>query len=175
MDTKANGIDKLELPDGASVTRFTLPKGKVSLEVLEQFADALDSQPETVPVMMVTHSSLPPGPEDPVPDWQWLEVAGRYRQAQERFLNRGGQLISLVTDTLVGGIYLIHGMSAQLRLIFEGAKVYPAMTPEAFEDHFNEPYPHDDSAQEALKHNLVNRVISPEQLDEVLSNSLDRY
>jgi hypothetical protein len=60
-------------------------------------------------------SNCPGFDETPVTEGKSLVVlAGRYRHLQQMF-KRQGRIFSYIYDVAVGGVYLMHGMSAQFR------------------------------------------------------------
>lgn len=46
--------------------------------------------------------------------------AGKLRACQQEFRQNGGLIVSIAESNCVGGVYLMHGLSAQRRLIIEG-------------------------------------------------------
>lgn len=129
--------------------------------VLEQLAD---KSPQDSVALLVSHHSELPMLSDIAHTHEWLRDAGQYRQAQYRFKQRGGLLASLVTHTLIGGPYLVHGLAAQYRLALTHTHCYPSLDPGGFERIFHVPYPHPSDAEHAEKNGLIHARIEPNVL-----------
>ncbi len=159
------------LSEGKSILRLAWETGPFSEVALNQFAQALERTPSSMPVLMVTHHADLPLLTQPV-EQTWLLASGAYRTTQENFKARGGCLISLVTGCLIGGPYLIHGMAAQHRLAYTSTSVYPSLPAERYESLFKHPYPHPTKAQVALEKGVLTQLTSPHELTDTLSSLL---
>lgn len=166
-------VEEKFLPEGSCITLCKLSSGPVETASLKALAQIFPGfSPDRVVMLYGEHSWLPR--LAPPEEQAWIKAAGEYRQAQEIFKASGGLLLSLVTQCLVGGIYLVHGMAARYRLLYETAQVYPALSAELYERIFKTPYPHPVKAEAALTSGIVTHVTNPKSLDNILSALLHK-
>ena len=101
-------------------------------------------------------------------------AAGEYRALQQHYKDRGGRLFSVVHQQAVGGTYLIHGLSAPVRLATEDTLFYGGLPPELSRQITGKDAPAA-SAEDALTHGLVTEIISlqalPDRLAQILTES----
>ena len=137
--------------------------GALTSDTLRDFTHVLtqasDKSPTDTVAFLVSHHSELPTLIDIQQTHQWLSDAGLYRQAQCRFKQHGGLMVSMVTDTLIGGTYLVHGLAAHYRLILSNTRCYPSLEPSGYERIFHQPYPHPTEASYAEKSGLVHTTI----------------
>lgn len=159
------------LENGMSLVRLRLLPGPVAVESWQMLHHCMQHLPTELPVLLESACSTVPMLSPPE-EQAWIVAAGAYRRAQETFKAQGGTLLSLVTECLVGGTYLIHGFAAQHRLIDEEAKVYPTLHPDRYEAIFRQTYPFSASPAHAHQAGLVTVLTGAKRLKDDLRRYL---
>jgi hypothetical protein len=154
-------IEAVLLPDGTALRRCRVSSGMLSCENLLALTEAVETCPTGEGVLLESADVRLPNLTPPE-EQAWILAAGNYRRVQEKFKAQKGILLSLVTETLIGGIYLVHGMAAWHRFVYDSAVIYPALPGETFEAIFQKPYPHSTSAEAALEAGIITAITSPE-------------
>lgn len=154
-------ITEVTLPCETVLIRLNLYEGPLHMESLAVLNQTLSAIPPRIPVLLQSfYSSLPMLQPSQEQEQEWILAAGAYRLTQERFKAAGGTLISLVTSCLVGGTYLIHGMSARHRFVYPEVTIYPSLPPERYESVFQKPYPHATTPKAALQAGIITEIIT---------------
>lgn len=159
-----------------------LSSSPLTLSTLKQLnkhlATQLKQQTEKHIQFIVLFSQCPGFAQNNKTDYQkeLAQMAGLYRSQQEVFKASGGQLISVASQVIVGGTYLIHGLSADIKLSTSDTRFYGAKPPLDISKILQQPLSDEETLllSDAVEKKLITTIVEQDCLKATLEKLIEK-